>query len=141
MSVRTNPDLVKSVLLADYDSVGHPSLLPFITAANRLVTRVSTCATNKNMSLSTGLLTDIETWLAAHFYVMSDRAFSEEKSLSASGKYQGQTGKGLEASSYGQTAMILDYSGCLSAIDKNKIVSVKWLGKKSSEQTPLEDRD
>lgn len=141
MSCRTSPEQVQGVLLKDYDSVDSPSLVPFITAANLVVTQVKSCANKKGVSLSTDELQQIETWLAAHMYVMSDKVLIEEGSLSARGKYQGQTGMNINASFYGQTAAMIDHSGCLSAISQRKVVGFHWLGKTSSEKIPLQDRD
>lgn len=129
--------------MRDYDSVNQPSLTPFIRTANLVTNRMNTCATAKDYTLDSDLLLEIETWLAAHFYSMSDRPYSTTRTDKAYAKFQGITKMGLEASHYGQTALNLDYSGCLSIINSttNKSVSVTWLGKPPSEQTDYEDRD
>ncbi len=48
---------------------------------------------------------------------------------------------GIEATTYGQTALTIDYSGCLTAINKRQFASATWLGKAPSEQISYEDRD
>lgn len=138
---RTTDELVKGVLLLDYDSRRTPSLTPFINAANLVVTRVATCATAKDVTLSSDELEMIERWLAAHMYVQSDQTFASKSTSGASASHHGQTGMGLENSKYGQTAMMLDPSGCLAAIDKRQSAGAHWLGKPPSEQTAYVDRD
>lgn len=141
---RTDADMVKGVLLDDYGKRvdgTDPSLTRAITAANLVVNRVATCATENDYTLSTEELLEIETWLAAHYYTRSDKAFASKSTEGASASYQGQTGKGLEASFYGQTAMELDPSGCLSAIAKRQVVGGFWAGTPPSEQTPYSQRD
>ena len=124
---------------SDYD--GESSLQPFIDTANVIVTRVAACATAKGITLSSAELELIERWLAAHFYKCSDQAFSSESTGGASGSYQGQTGMYLEGTKYGQTAINLDYSGCLLAISKGMRAGASWLGKVPSERIPYEQRD
>lgn len=138
---RTTDTLVKGVLLLDYDSRRLHSLTPFIEAANLIVSRVATCATRKEMTLSSDELEMIERWLAAHMYVQSDQTFASKSTSGASGSHHGQTGMGLENSKYGQTAKMLDPSGCLAALDKQQVAGAHWLGKPPSEQTPYVDRD
>ena len=57
------------------------------------------------------------------------------------------TGKSLDSTHYGQTAKLLDTSGCLAEISKEAetggktTVGIDWLGKPPSEQTDYVDRD
>ncbi len=140
---RTTESMVKDLLIpaGDYDTVNCPSLKRFVYAANVVVTRVKTCAIAKGLDLSTDELREIETWLAAHFFKMSDRQYSSRSTLDASGQFGGQVGMGIEATTYGQTALTIDYSGCLTAINKRQFASATWLGKAPSEQISYEDRD
>ena len=142
---RTNDGLVKGVLGlgsqgGDYDDVNNPSLTRFITAANLVTTRVNACAGTKGIALSTAELAEIETWLAAHMYVMSRQNVASQNTAGAGGTYQGQTGMGIQASKYGQTALMIDYSGCLLAIAERKMASMGWLGKVPSDQIDIQDR-
>lgn len=143
MAIRTNQVLVRGVLLKDYDTINYPDLAPFIRAASRIVDRVATCATNKGVTLSSDELTDIETWLAAHAYSMSDKPFASKSTDKASAKYSGQTGMYLEATLYGQTAVTLDPSGCLRAVAnaEGKVASGFWAGRPPSAQTDYTARD
>lgn len=146
MAMRTTDKAVIDVLSAgnDYNSVKQPSVDPYMRAANIVVNRLAVCATDRDKTLSTVELTEIETWLAAHFYVCSDQTYAAKGTDKASATFHGQTGKGLESSRYGQTALILDYSGCLAAVatgTERKVASGFWLGKPPSEQTDYVDRD
>lgn len=136
---RTSSSSVQGVLLDDYN--GTASLTPFIDTASAIVDRVSTCSTERDYSLSATELELIERWLAAHFYVVSDQPYSSKQTERSRAEFQGQTGMYFEASKYGQTAISLDYSGCLSQISKRQRATAYWLGKPVSDQIPYEDRD
>jgi hypothetical protein len=50
----------------------------------------------------------------------------------------------LESTLYGQTALVIDHSGCLATITAGagpKTASAEWLGKPPSDQTDYEARD
>ena len=141
---RTTSALVQGVLRSasvggDYD--GSTSLTPYIDAANLVVTRVDTCATASGYTLTSDELEKIETWLAAHMYAMADQPYSSRTTSRASGAFYGQTGMHLDATKYGQTAKMLDPSGCLAALGKGTKGRMKWLGKAPSGQTEYVDRD
>lgn len=143
MASRTSEKMVKDVLMSDYGPKSdgtNPTLSPFIATAAVMVTRVATCAAAKDMTLTSEELRLIETWLAAHFYVMSDQVAASRSEAGASASHQGQTGMYLEASKYGQTALTMDYSGCLAALSKHRRATAAWLGLPPSEQTPIEQR-
>lgn len=70
--------------------------------------------------LSTDLLTQIETWLAAHLLSMRDQRTSGRKIGDVSFTYQGQTGLGLDATLYGQQVKLLDTSGTLASLGKRR---------------------
>lgn len=143
---RTSAGAVKSILMDDFgpklDGLV-PSLTPFIETANALISRVITCAGRKDITISTTEAELLERWMAAHFYVMSDQNYTSKSTASASASFQGQTGKRFEASKYGQTAMTIDPSGCLEAINMgvNRTASAKWLGKTDTEKLDYEDRN
>jgi hypothetical protein len=58
----------------------------------------------------------IERWLAAHLYCVTDRPYKSRSAGGASGTFDGNTDKGLDATLYGQTAKVLDTTGFLSSI-------------------------
>lgn len=118
-----------------------PSLTPFIDTAAAIVDRVEACAILKSKTLTATELELVERWLAAHFYAVSDKPYASRSTSGASGSFHGQTGMYLEATLYGQTAMRVDYSGCLAALNKRATAGAMWLGKPPSEQIAYVDRD
>jgi hypothetical protein len=64
-------------------------------------------------NLSSDLLAQISLNLSAHFAAMRYRLRGNDRAGPVAETFQGQTGKGLESSFYGQTAMQLDPTGVL----------------------------
>ncbi len=95
----------------------------------------------KGITLTTDELLDIETWLSCHFYTCSDPMFQSRAVMGVSATFQGQTGKGLEASSYGMAALAIDYSNTLKNISNQQVASMTWLGKPLNEQIDYDDRN
>lgn len=88
----------------------------FINTANNLVT-----AKLEDSGLDSTMLHDIELWLSAHFVCMRDmRAKSEDIAGEYRVTYQGETKTGLDATLYGQQALLLDYTGTLAALGLKK---------------------
>lgn len=141
MSQRTTDALVIECLIGDYDSENNPSLARCIKWATLLTDRVSTCATDKDWTLSSDELEEIETNLAAHKYCLTDRTYRSRNTLSAGGAFDGNTAMGLDATMYGQAAKMLDTSGCLSAFDKGQRGGMEWMGLPVNEQTTYWDRN
>ena len=142
--MRTSEAAVKLILLQDYETDLSPSsvsLVPFIDTASAVVDRVEACAVAKDKTLTAAELELIERWLSAHFYVQSDQTYASKSSAGASASFHGQTGMHLESSRYGQTALNVDFSGCLTAIGKRQTARMAWLGKTLPEQTTYEDRN
>jgi hypothetical protein len=132
---RTDAALVQGILEDNYN--GSTSLAPFIAAANAMTSRVNTVAVADGFVLSSAELELIERWLAAHFY-----AWGADKTRASVGvgrsneTYDGKTGMHLEATPYGQTAIALDFSGTLRAINDGAVnVGGFWAGYPTSEQT------
>lgn len=143
---RTSVGAVKDVLLADYGPQPDgtlPSLVGFIDAANEFTTRVyNNAITYREVTLSATTLELIERWLAAHFYAMSDQPLATKSNGRASATFQGQTTAfGLKGTKYGQTAITLDYTRTLAAMDEGRIAVTGWLGKAPSEQIAYSDRN
>lgn len=145
MATRTNAALVRQVLQDDYGTteagIESPTLEPFMLAANLLVTRMAATAALRGFTHTTEEKKAIETWLGAHFYVMSDQNYSQKSTGGASATFQGQTKMHLEASKYGQSAIMIDASGTLRNMSKNGVVRIAWLGLAPSEQTDYLDRN
>jgi hypothetical protein len=125
---RTTSGEVAGIIETD----GTISLSPFITAASSLVDWLQ--GKDTDGELSSSLLTEIEKWLAAHFYAHRDQLLSSKSTSKASGSFQGQTGMVLSSTQYGQTAMLLDVTGILAARSKQAEqgtrpkASMVWLG-------------
>lgn len=110
---RTTPDLVKGLLLADYDAARSPDLCPFILTASTLVDTLQDVAGVDPIDTRLELL---ERWLSAHCYCAADPSYQARATGGASGTFTGQTGKYLESTRYGQTAVLMDWTGLLSQI-------------------------
>lgn len=148
MAVRTNATAVEKVLLKDYDADLRPDLAPFIEAAAAIVDDVVECALDKDITIGATRQELIERWLAAHFYAVTDRPYQSKSTEGASATFQGQTAMYFEGSHYGQMAISLDPSGCLTDIQTDatsptgrSVASGFWLGKAPSEQTDYIERD
>lgn len=150
--MRTTETAVKSILARNYDVDRGTELYPFLEAAAVVVDQVVECAAAKDIpvTLSTGEQEIIERWLAAHFYQAGpDLGYSSSSTLQSSGSFQGQTSEGLRATYYGQMAMRLDKSGCLTEIEADatdleggpNVASGFWLGTPPSQQTYYRDRN
>jgi hypothetical protein len=138
---RTTSNAVKSILLEDYDSEAEPSLTPFIDTANALTSRLATKAAASGEILTTAELELVERWLAAHFYVVSDSKYAENTTADAEAVYQGKTEMGLEASTYGQQALALDWTGVLVALSRHHRAHGMWLGSTVREASDYDTRN
>jgi hypothetical protein len=112
-------------------------LSPFIIAANAVINNNCTDITEADATI-------VERWLSAHFVTVRDMRAASEGAGSVSVSYQYKTDLALNASMYGQMAMILDTTGGLSAWNKsivngvaNRSVGITWLG--SVDVTPDSD--
>jgi hypothetical protein len=109
------PDVEKII-----DVVDGIDFSPFITAASLLVDRLLV-----GTGLSDAELKELERWLAAHFLAIRDprvrqRSIGDSKETYAiSGGYKG----GLDATPYGQQAMVLDWTGTLmNTVGKKAVI-------------------
>lgn len=117
---RTTSELVGGIIEVD-DSI---SLEPFIATATSLVDRIATPS-----ELSASDLELVERWLSAHFYAMRDPRPTSEKAGPVAEDYQSAVALGLNASHYGQQAMLLDTSGTLRRLSRGiSKAKVTWLG-------------
>lgn len=107
MAVRTNDMLIGQLL--DIVITVITNSTQFIQTANTLVTKF--CSTD---NYTVAELTQIETWLAAHFISVKQKIAREEKVDELTDRFEGVTKMHLQSSLYGQTAMTLDWAGGLS---------------------------
>ena len=90
-------------------------------ASKNLSGRLGDCGGN-------GALAEIQAQLAAHFIAMSREFQTEQESIAgeASVRYRGKSGMGLQATTYGQNALMLDCSGTLAALGKKRARFRVW---------------
>jgi len=136
---RTSAKAVEAILANNWD--GSTSVTPYIQTASSVVDRVATCAAKKGYPLSTSELELIERWLSGYYYCKNDPLYMSKSTAGASASFQRKVGDGFDANEFGQVAVNLDISGCLSAIGKRQFASLAWLGKPPSEQIPFDQRD
>ena len=149
MTRRVNEnDVIDVIMVEDPDAAVtdriRRTLSSGIDAATALTDKVSVLDAAGADVLNDALLVQIEKYLAAHFAqsFASNQQVTTESSLGASSTFQGQTGMGLDATLFGQHAMILDVSGNLRELNEGvHTVEVDWLGLAPSEQTDYSDRD
>ena len=99
---RVTDDQVKEIIETDLDTT------PFIDTATILVDDlVGKC-------LSDEKLEKIELYLSAHFVTLQERVLKSDEFGDSKEEYFADIGKGLDSSNYGQTAKVLDTSGCLA---------------------------
>ena len=140
MAVRTLPTEVAEIVEVD-ESL---SLAPFITMASGLTDRV-------NQRDTEGILTavqlkSIELLLAAHFYSLRDQQYESQKTGDASATFRGDSGMGLEATTFGQNAILMDVTGTLADLNLQakvgkKTVTIEWLGKNEPSQFTYDERN
>lgn len=106
---RTTADLVKEVIEVD-EELG--SLTPFIRVANQLVTELCGAAGYDDQRL-----TDIETWLSAHFWTAIDPRVATQFADGVGQTVIYKAGFGLDSSIYGQMVKRLDTKGALGQLD------------------------
>ncbi len=136
MAVRATTESVRAVIEVDAAA----DLNALITAANALTEYV---VSQDTLSLlTTDLQFQIETYLAAHLYALKDPQYQAKHTGKAGATYQGQTKLRLEATWWGQQALIFDVTGKLTALNDGvkQVLSVQWLGKNSDERTNWWDR-
>lgn len=146
----TEDDVIDVIMVEDADGGVSDrlrrTLSSAIDAANALTDKVSALdsASGGPQVLNSALLAQIEKYLAAHFAqsFATNQQVTAEGSLGASSTFQGQTGLGLEATFFGQHAMVLDVSGTLRELSEGiHTVEIGWLGLAPGDQTDYDDRD
>jgi hypothetical protein len=114
---RTTIALVTDIL--DDTTLEDDVLQSFIDAANTFVT-----AALGGEGLSVALLTEIERWVAAHMVSHTrERQIKKAGAGGAEVEYTGFWGKGLNGTSYGQMAVMLDTSKTLEAMAQGKLAA------------------
>ncbi len=73
-----------------------------------------------NEGYGEAMLTEIETWYAAHLVAIRDPRVKSESEGDKSTSYHGSSGMGLEHTPYGQQVLRLEHKGILATIDKGQ---------------------
>lgn len=110
MAYRVTPEEVKEIFTTDRES----EIVPFIRTANVVVNHFLV----GKKGLAEPLLKEIELYLAAHFLSLDDRQENFVWIGEARARFGGQFGFGLDFTSHGQQAKILDSSGTLASLGK-----------------------
>lgn len=124
---RTSVSAVKDIMET---SLTDAQITAFITTANVMVDSYL-----DSKGLSATLLTEIETYLAAHLITLRDRRSASEAADGVSFNYEGDIGQGLDSSTYGQTAQALDTTGTLGSLGADE--RIPWIARVGSERTNI----
>ncbi len=110
---RTDENKVAGILSFTTDDISS-----FISIANRLVTR----EVEPHTSMDSDGLTELETWLAAHFVSVKEGVVTRENVSGTGGgvsqSYAKPVDQYLSATIYGQQAMLLDDTGRLRQLNE-----------------------
>ena len=112
MTNRVTYTEVKTIITT---SVADADITVAINTAHSLITQYL-----EDQELSEDILTTIELWLSAHFVAVRDPRSKSEALGDASNTYRGETKMGLQFTEYGQQAMLLDPTGILGQLGKQK---------------------
>lgn len=141
MAPRTSArDVARVVEWQDGTNGEEIGLENFIVQANLLTNWLDSVDTDNELDSAT--LKEIETQLAAHFYaVQRDPQYQSKSTNGASGSFQGATGYSLQATHYGQTAMLLDVTANLTkrnleAQQGKRISKTTWIGWQDHSEDP-----
>jgi len=113
---RTSETAVKAIIDTELTV---DEVAPFLSTAHVMVDALLT-----GEEYGEDLLTQIETWLAAHFVAVRDPRISKEKAGEGDWTYHGKSGLGLNHTPYGQQVMILDHHGVLAEVAASKMSAV-----------------
>jgi len=113
MATRTTPTEVREIYPTDMTD---DQIQAYINVANIIVTANITCG------LSDTILEEIERWLTAHLITSTqERQTKSERLAEAEVVFTGEYGPGLQSTTYGQTAMMLDTCGGLASMGKKTL--------------------
>jgi hypothetical protein len=137
--VRTTPAKVQGILGRNYTPGS--DVAPFIETASAIIDDLVIAASANSLTVSATKLEILERWVAAHCYGHHDQFFQSKSTDGASASFQGQTGKFLESTQYGQMAMSLDTTGFLNRLNKgNPQAQFFWAGRYPSQQIAFSDK-
>jgi hypothetical protein len=126
--------MVQAILGPNYDKRKRPKLDGFIAAANEVTNFCKLLSQKKGRVVRMGglqesTLLQIETFMAAHFYQLSDPDYTSRSTEGASGSFKrGTTDQGFALTDYGRNAMDIDWSGCLKNVNKQQFAGGLHMG-------------
>lgn len=133
------PDQVEAIIDEEHliertgaDSSDPYGLQPFIDTAEAFTAEALSGA-----GIGASLLEQINIWIAAHFYVVSNPMLARQEIGDGEDEYQYKLGLNFQVTTYGQQALVLDYTGTLATINDQKTkhnVSLEWFGSYSTER-------
>ena len=141
MTARATQDAVREII--DWTDGTNGPIIPlaaFIRQAHIIANWLQ--SVDRKNELSEEMLTEIEVNLAAHFYsVQRDPQYQSKSTDGASGQFTGQTGFVLEATHYGQSALLIDVTGNLAkrsieAREGKRPPSFHWIGWQDHSEDP-----
>lgn len=110
---RVTTDQVSSILIENPSS---KDVQPFIDTASAVVDQVFT-----GITINSTLLAQIEKYLAAHFFHLSEPIIGTERIDTAWKEYsKGLLGEGLKFTEFGQQALALDFTGTLAKLSSTR---------------------
>jgi len=140
MARATQTEVIKVVEWQDGTNGPMIPLEPFIKQAHILTNWLDSVDTDNELDDDT--LEAIEIQLAAHFYaVQRDPQYQSKGVAGASGSFQGATSFSLQATHFGQTAMLLDSTGNLTkrnleAQQGKRVSKTTWIGWQDHSENP-----
>jgi len=118
MTARVTAEEVKQIIDTD---LADAIVDAYILGANHTVTEVL----GDDTDLSDGHKKEIERWLTAHLIAATrEQQIQKAGASGANVTYQGMTGKGLEATLYGQQVLAMDTTGKMAAAMSKQKVSL-----------------
>lgn len=118
-----------------------PSMTGYVETGSSMIDRLVVIATARGVTVSDTDLELWERWLGAWAYAMSDKTYASKGTGRGSASFQQQSGLGLEANNYGQTALRIDWTGILNSMDKKNRAGGGWLGKPRISQRSYAERN
>lgn len=133
---RTTEGKVQDLLGDDYDSAAPRQLKRFVTGANLIINGLVDTAAEQGVTISSAELVELETWIAAYLYTLSDRLYTSRSTQGASGSFRQE-----KENEYLTGAKAIDSSGLLATVMSGASLGGAWLGKTLSEREEYDDRN
>ena len=121
MSIRITEQMVTEIYTKQNKDL---SLTPFIIIASQMVDKIEEYIIDNNGTVKQNNLVSIETFLAAHFTTTLEKVTKSESAGDVSESYSLITKTGLRNCHYGQSAILLDFSGWLKKYDNGEISDI-----------------